>query len=203
MTEHPKSQNAVHQNQMDISAIIKQFSKPSHVLITAGMPYANGPLHLGHLAGTQVPADIYTRFMRMLIGAENVLMVCGTDDHGSTSELAALQAGKPVQDFISEIHTKQKETMKCYSISVDVYTGTSRPECFPLHSELAQDFIRRLHRNGMLEKKTSRQSKRNPWDRISHTEKQHEDLMKHIGECPCMHSAHLEPTTCRDTVFHA
>jgi methionyl-tRNA synthetase len=157
MKEHPKSQNAVHQNQMDISAIIKQFSKPSHVLITAGMPYANGPLHLGHLAGTQVPADIYARFMRMLIGAENVLMVCGTDDHGSTSELAALQAGKPVQDFISEIHTKQKETMKCYSISVDVYTGTSRPECFPLHSELAQDFIRRLHRNGMLEKKTSRQ----------------------------------------------
>jgi len=141
----------------DIDAIKKQIRRPAKQVVTAGMPYANGPLHLGHLAGTHVPADIYARWMRMLIGAENVLYVCGTDDHGSTSELAALQAGKTVQEFIGAIHDRQRETMKRYGISLDVYTGTSRPECFPEHKAYAQDLIRKLYRNGMLEKKTSRQ----------------------------------------------
>ena len=152
--------NQAHQapfNPNDIDAIKKQAVRPKRSVVTAGMPYANGPLHLGHLAGTHVPADIYARFMRMLIGSENVLFVCGTDDHGSTSELAAMQAGKTVQEFIGEIHDKQKLTLKRYSIGLDVYTGTSRPECFPEHKELAQNFIRKLHKNGMLEKKVSRQ----------------------------------------------
>jgi len=141
----------------DIEAIKKQFPKPKRAVITGGMPYANGPLHLGHLAGALIPPDIYSRWMRMLIGSENVLFVCGNDDHGSTSELAALSAGKPVREFIDEIHVKQRETLKRYSLGLDVFTGTSRPECFPEHTELAQNFIRKLHKNGMLEKKTSRQ----------------------------------------------
>ena len=127
------------------------------MVVTGGMPYANGPLHLGHLAGAMVPPDIYARYMRMLIGAENVLHVCGNDDHGSTSELAALQAGKPVREFIDQIHEQQLKTLKSYSIGVDVFTGTSREECFPIHKELSQDFIRKLYRNGMLEKRSSRQ----------------------------------------------
>jgi methionyl-tRNA synthetase len=77
-------------NPNDIEAIKAQFPRPKKAVVTAGMPYANGPLHLGHLAGTHVPADIYSRWLRMLIGAENVLYVCGTDDHGSTSELVAM-----------------------------------------------------------------------------------------------------------------
>jgi methionyl-tRNA synthetase len=144
-------------NPSDISAIKAQAKFPKKAVVTAGMPYANGPLHLGHLAGTHVPADIYSRFLRMMIGAENVLYVCGTDDHGSTSELAAFQAGKSVQDFIGAIHEKQRETMRRYSIGLDVYTGTSRPECFSQHVELCQDFIRKLHKNGMLEKRVSQQ----------------------------------------------
>jgi methionyl-tRNA synthetase len=144
-------------NPNDIEAIKKQFPRPEKAIVTAGMPYANGPLHLGHLAGTHVPADIYSRWMRMLIGAENVLYVCGTDDHGSTSELAALKAGKTVDQFIGEIHSRQRETMKRYSIGLDVYTGTSRPECFPHHKDLCQNFIRKLHQNGMLEKRTTQQ----------------------------------------------
>jgi methionyl-tRNA synthetase len=144
-------------NPNDIEAIKKQFPRPEKAIVTAGMPYANGPLHLGHLAGTQVPGDIYSRWMRMLIGAENVLYVCGTDDHGSTSELAALKAGKPVHQFIGEIHERQRETMKRYSIGLDVYTGTSRPECFTHHQELCQNFVRKLHQNGMLEKRTTQQ----------------------------------------------
>lgn len=144
-------------NPNDIEAIKKQFPRPEKAIVTAGMPYANGPLHLGHLAGTHVPADIYSRWMRMLIGADNVLYVCGTDDHGSTSELAALRAGKTVDQFIGEIHSRQRETMKRYSIGLDAYTGTSRPECFPHHKDLCQNFIRKLHQNGMLEKRTTQQ----------------------------------------------
>ena len=144
-------------NNTDIAAILQKVRRPKKVVITAGMPYANGPLHLGHLAGAHVPPDIFARWMRMLIGAENVLFVCGTDDHGSTSEVAAAKAGVPIREFIDEIHEKQKATLARYSISLDVYTGTSRPECFPIQKELAQDFLRRIYKNGMLEKRTSQQ----------------------------------------------
>ena len=141
----------------DLESIKKDVYRPKRAVVTAGMPYANGPVHLGHLAGAHVPPDVYARWMRMLIGAENVLFVCGTDDHGSTSELAAMKAGKPIREFIDEIHAKQSQTMARYSISFDTYTGTSRPECFPIHKEVAQDFLRKLYKNGLLEKRVSRQ----------------------------------------------
>jgi len=154
MNPHPSAQAT---NPHDIEAMKRQTPRPKHVVVTAGMPYANGPVHLGHLAGALIPPDIYARFMRMLIGKENVLFVSGNDDHGSTSELAALKAGRPVREFIDEIHEQQLETLRRYSIGFDTFTGTSRPECFPLHQELAQEFIRKLYKNGMLEKRTSRQ----------------------------------------------
>src|SRR5580704_6810716 len=141
----------------DVKSVLAMFKRPKKVVVTAGMPYANGPLHLGHLAGAHLPADIYARWMRMLIGPENVLYVCGTDEHGSTSEIAALQAGVPIRDFIDAIHGRQDATLERYAISLDVYTGTSQPDCFPLQKELADDFLTRLSRNGLLEKKTSRQ----------------------------------------------
>lgn len=141
----------------NVNDVISNLKRPQTAVITAGMPYANGPLHLGHLAGAHVPADILARFMRMMIGKENVLYVCGTDDHGSTSEVAALKNNQTVREFIDSIHTKQKQTMDRYGISLDVYSGTSRPDCFPVHSELSQDFIRKLYKNGMLEKKTTKQ----------------------------------------------
>jgi len=121
------------------------------------MPYANGPVHLGHLAGAQLPADVYARWLGMVIGRENVLFVCGTDDHGSTSELAALKAGVPIREFIDGVHAKQRVTLERFHVGLDVYTGTSRPECFPIHRELSQWFVRRLFDNGMLKKRTSRQ----------------------------------------------
>ena len=121
------------------------------------MPYANGPLHLGHLAGAHLPADIYSRWMGMLIGRENVLFVNGTDDHGSTSEVSAAAAGIPIRQFIDDIHARQQVTLARYAIGVDVYTGTSQPETFPIQKELCDFFLTRLHGNGMLEKRTSRQ----------------------------------------------
>src|ERR1035437_1368883 len=84
----------------DIPALLRQIERPEKAVVTAGMIYANGPVHLGHLAGAQVPADIYARYMGLLIGRENVLYVNGTDDHGSASEVAALQAGVPIREFI-------------------------------------------------------------------------------------------------------
>lgn len=141
----------------DVKSVLAMFKKPKKVVVTAGMPYANGPLHLGHLAGAHVPADIYARWMRMLIGAENVLFVNGNDDHGSTSEVAAVQAGKTIREFIDTIHEKQKETLKKYSIHTDVFTGTSRPETYPLHEQYSQDFLRRLFKNDMLEKRITKQ----------------------------------------------
>lgn len=108
----------------DVKSALAQFKKPKKVVVTAGMPYANGPLHLGHLAGAHVPADIYARWMRMLIGPQNVLFVNGNDDHGSTSEVAALKAGKSIREFIDTIHEQQKLTLKNYSIQTDVFTRT-------------------------------------------------------------------------------
>lgn len=141
----------------DVPSAIKNFKKPKKIVVTAGMPYANGPLHLGHLAGAHVPADIYARWMRMLIGAENVLFVNGNDDHGSTSEVAAINAGKTIREFIDTIHEQQKLTLKNYSIQTDVFTGTSRPETYPLHEAFSQEFLRKLYHNGMLEKRSTMQ----------------------------------------------
>lgn len=140
----------------DVPSILKNLRRPKRAVVTAGMPYANGPLHLGHLAGAHLPADIYARWLGMLIGRKNVLFVCGTDEHGSTSEISALKAGLPLRDFIDGIHEAQASTLQRYQIELDVYSGTSRPDCFP-HRELAQDFLRRLNANGMLEKRTTRQ----------------------------------------------
>jgi methionyl-tRNA synthetase len=140
-----------------LNLMTSRIKKPKTAVITAGMPYANGPVHIGHLAGAHVPADIYARFMRMMIGPENVLFVCGTDDHGSNSEVAAKKQGISTEEFISKVHASQQETMNNYGISLDAYTGTSRPENYEEHVKLCQDFLRDLHKNGRLQKKTSDQ----------------------------------------------
>lgn len=141
----------------EIETILSRVKRPKKAVVTAGMPYANGPLHIGHLAGAHVPADIYARYMRMLIGSDNVLFVCGTDDHGSTSEVAAKKNGVEMREFINQIHSKQSETMQKYGISLDTYTGTSREENFETHKEICQNFLRDLYDNKMLDKKTSEQ----------------------------------------------
>jgi methionyl-tRNA synthetase len=141
----------------DVPTVLQRLRRPKRAVVTSGMPYANGPLHLGHIAGAFLPADIYARWLALLIGRDNVLYVCGTDDHGSTTELAAAREGIPVPEFLAGIHAKQRETIKRYSIGLDVYSGTSRPECFPLHKELSDEFFRKGIANGLLKKRTSKQ----------------------------------------------
>jgi methionyl-tRNA synthetase len=142
---------------VDVASVIARLEFPRRAIVTAGMPYANGPLHLGHLAGAHLPADIYARWLGLAIGRENVLFVCGTDEHGSTSELSALAAGKSIRELVDEIHDKQSVTLDRFDIGLDVYSGTSRPDCYPIHAALSQDFLRKLHANHLLEKRSSMQ----------------------------------------------
>lgn len=137
--------------------LLRNLKPPKTAVVTGGMPYANGPIHLGHMAGAIVPPDIMARYLRMWLGKDNVLFVSGNDDHGSTSEVAALKAGQPVREFIDMIHDKQVATTTRYGISYDIFSGTSRPDCYPTHVETSQDFMTKLWKNGMLEKKTTKQ----------------------------------------------
>ena len=148
---------APHGPPQDVAAVLRRVARPKKAVVTAGMPYANGPLHLGHLAGAHVPADIMARFLGLLIGRENVLFVCGSDEHGSASELAAMAAGVTTREFVDRAHAMQARTLERYSIGLDIYTGTSQPECFALHSQVCQDFLGKLSANGLLDKRMSLQ----------------------------------------------
>ncbi len=140
-----------------VAEVIRRLDRPEKVVVTGGMPYANGPVHVGHLAGALVPPDFAARWFGMLIGRQNVLFVCGSDEHGSTSEVAALAAGKSRREFVDAAQAKHAATMKRYNLGLDVYSGTSQPELVAIHAPLCQDFVRRLRDNGLLEKRTSRQ----------------------------------------------
>ena len=149
--------NSLAELKEELSIILGRQTLPEKALVTAGMPYANAPLHIGHFAGTYVPADTYARFMRMLIGEENVLFVCGSDDHGSNSEVAAKKQGISTGEFVGQVNDSQKRTLKNYSISMNVFSGTSKDENMKYHKEIVADILRKLHSNKMLDKKTSKQ----------------------------------------------
>ena len=142
---------------IDLQTILSRIEKPSRAVVTAGMPYANGPLHLGHLAGAQLPADIHARWLGLLIGRENVLYVCGTDDHGSTSELKALTEKRDVRETIGDLHSAHETTLQRYFIGHDIYSGTSRPETFPRHAARSQEICQKLYDNGLLTKRKTKQ----------------------------------------------
>jgi methionyl-tRNA synthetase len=141
----------------DIPSILARIDRPSRAVVTAGMPYANGKLHLGHLAGAFVPGDIHARWLGMLIGRENVMFVCGTDDHGSTSDVAARAAGQSVRAFIDGIHVEQRAILERYQIDLDTYTGTSRPGTYERQVARCQDMLRTLRDNGLLPVRTTAQ----------------------------------------------
>lgn len=141
----------------NVSDVLSRLSPPKSAVVTGGMPYANGPLHLGHMAGAIVPPDIMARYLRMWIGSDNVLFVSGNDDHGSTSEVAAFKDGVPLREFIDKIHQEQLLTTQRYGISYDIFSGTSQPDCYPVHKETSQEFMQKLWDNKMLEKKTTKQ----------------------------------------------
>lgn len=110
--------------------------------ITAALPYANGALHLGHLAGAYLPADIYARFLRLQ--GKDVVFICGSDEHGAAITIRAKQEGRTPKDIIDTYHNLNKETFERLGISFDKYHRTSAP----LHHETAQDFFKKLIEKG-------------------------------------------------------
>ncbi|MEN2992803.1 MAG: methionine--tRNA ligase [Bacteroidia bacterium] len=120
-------------------------------LITAALPYANGPLHIGHLAGAYLPADIYARYLR-LCGHE-VLFICGSDEHGVAITLRAWQENTSPQAIIDHYHPLLEASLREMGIAMDFYGRTSDP----LHHRLAQRFFLRLLEQGWLEKRTVEQ----------------------------------------------
>lgn len=126
-------------------------TKSKH-LVTSALPYANGPLHLGHLAGAYLPADIYVRYHRLL--GTDIVFVCGSDEHGAAITMRAKKEGVSPQSIIDKYHTLNKETFKHLGISFDYYHRTSDP----LHYQTAQDFFTTLHeQGGEFETRTSEQ----------------------------------------------
>ncbi|MEM6878187.1 MAG: methionine--tRNA ligase [Bacteroidota bacterium] len=121
-------------------------------LVTSALPYANGPLHLGHLAGAYLPADIYVRYLRLK--GEDVLWVCGSDEHGAAITLRAKKEGISPRDIIDKYHELNKGSFEQLGISFDFYHRTSEV----VHHQTSQEFFLKLHQQGdQFETKTQEQ----------------------------------------------
>lgn len=120
-------------------------------LVTCALPYANGPVHIGHLAGVYVPADIYVRYLRMR--GEDVLFICGSDEHGVPITIKAKKEGCTPQDVVDRYHGIIKKSFEGFGINFDIYSRTSSA----IHSEVASDFFRKMYDEGKFIEKESEQ----------------------------------------------
>ena len=125
--------------------------KYARTLVTTALPYANGPVHIGHLAGVYVPADIYTRYLRLK--GEDVIMVGGSDEHGVPITIKAQKEGVTPQDIVDRYHEIIKKSMEGLGISFDVYSRTTSA----MHRQTASEFFRTLYEKGEFVEKTSQQ----------------------------------------------
>ena len=123
----------------------------SRYLVTSALPYANGKIHLGHIAGAYLPADIYCRFTRLK--GKEVLYVCGSDEHGAAITISADIENTSPKNIIDKYHFSNKDSFEKFGISFDNYSRTS----LPLHHDTARDFFSKLLKNGFLSEKTEKQ----------------------------------------------
>ena len=119
--------------------------------ITAALPYTNGPIHIGHLAGVYIPADIYARFLRMT--GNDVIYICGSDEHGVPITIKAKKENKSPQEIVDRYHQNIKQSFSEFGISFDNYSRTSSK----IHHQTASDFFLKLFENGSFEEITSEQ----------------------------------------------
>ncbi|HJN63513.1 MAG: methionine--tRNA ligase [Flavobacteriales bacterium] len=119
--------------------------------VTSALPYANGPLHIGHIAGAYLPADIYVRYLRGK--GHDVVFVCGSDEHGAAITLQAKKDGVSPQEIVDKYHNRNKKAFANFGIEFSVYHRTSHK----LHHETAQEFFKTLEQKGVFTKKTSEQ----------------------------------------------
>ena len=144
-------------------------------LITAALPYANGPVHIGHLAGVYVPADIYARYLRLK--GQNVLFVCGSDEHGVPVTIRARKEGITTQQVVDRYHELIKRSFADFGISFDIYSRTTSD----IHHKFASDYFRKLYDEGKFIEQTSEQ--------FYDPETGHFLTDRNIrGECPHCHS---------------
>ncbi|MED9996559.1 MAG: methionine--tRNA ligase [Paludibacteraceae bacterium] len=132
----------------DCIFMTKQFKRTT---VTSALPYANGPVHIGHLAGVYVPADIYVRYLRLK--GEEVLFIGGSDEHGVPITIKARKEGVTPQDIVDRYHTLIKDSFKEFGISFDVYSRTSSKT----HHGVASDFFKKLYDKGEFIEKESEQ----------------------------------------------
>jgi len=125
--------------------------KYNRTLVTSALPYANGPVHIGHLAGVYIPADIYVRYLRLK--GEDVVHIGGSDEHGVPITIRAKKEGVSPQDIVDKYHTIIKNSFKEFGISFDIYSRTSSD----IHKKTASDFFLKLYNKGEFEEKTSEQ----------------------------------------------
>jgi methionyl-tRNA synthetase len=119
--------------------------------VTAALPYANGPLHLGHVAGVYLPADIFARFSRM--NGDDVLFICGSDEHGAAITLRAKKEGISPQEIVDKYHSIITDSFRKFSISFDIYHRTSSD----IHHQTSQEFFNKLYDNSKFIEETTEQ----------------------------------------------
>jgi len=120
-------------------------------LVTAALPYANGPLHIGHMAGVYVPADIYVRYKRAR--KTDIKFVCGSDEHGVPITIRAMKEGVPPQQIVDKYHALIKESFEQMGIAFDIYSRTSNK----VHHETAAAFFKKMYDDGLFEEKETEQ----------------------------------------------
>ena len=119
--------------------------------VTAALPYANGGVHIGHLAGVYVPADIYVRYLRLK--KQDVKFICGSDEHGVPITIRAKKEGITPQQVVDRYHAMIKNSFADFGISFDIYSRTTSET----HSRVASEFFKKLYDEGKLVEKTSMQ----------------------------------------------
>ncbi|MEP2689994.1 methionine--tRNA ligase [Maribacter dokdonensis] len=130
---------------------MSDIKSPSRYTITAALPYTNGPIHIGHLAGVYVPADIYARYLRSI--GKDVAFVCGSDEHGVAISMKAKKEGVTPKDIIDKYHAIIKQSFMDFGITFDNYSRTSAP----VHHKTASDFFTTLYKKGDFIEETTAQ----------------------------------------------
>ena len=131
--------------------VMSSNKKFNRYTVTAALPYANGPVHIGHLAGVYVPADIYVRFLRGK--GQDVAFVCGSDEHGMAITLRAKKDGITPQEVVDKYHAIIKNSFQEFGISFDIYSRTSSK----MHHETSASIFSKMYEAGNFETKVSSQ----------------------------------------------
>ncbi len=151
--------------------------------VTAALPYANGPLHLGHVAGVYLPSDIFVRFLRM--NHHDVAFICGSDEHGAAITLRAKKEGISPQEIVDKYNAIIGKSFQDFNISFDIFHRTSAE----IHHQTAQDFFKVLESKGHFTKETSEQ----------YFDEEYQQFLADryiLGECPNCHSANAYGDQC-------